>query len=375
MSSSEALYTRIWVRVERLVAVTHRKQLSNWVWIIVGIVQAESIALSQIATHIPWEIEAESRVTRIRRWLQNSRVDVWAFYEPILATALQGWRAVKAEIILDGVSVFGDRLQIFRLSLRHGNRAIPLTWVVMCGKGLTQAERLEAMLTRAASFLKPRVKRIVFSADRGFRDCDWAQLCVKLGWHYDIRVTCNTYVTLADGHRCRIDELNVKPGRRRYFQQVQLTQTAKLRTNLSLTWTQEQAKHKPELLAVISDRPACRTRLSEYGERMDIEQSFRDDKSGGFDMAHTRLQHPERLERLLLALAIATLWCHELGEFVLDIGESARRQIDPGPTRQLSLFQLGLRWLKRALSTALLSLPPLRLRLRPIKLPPVVNST
>ncbi|MCS6846490.1 MAG: hypothetical protein RMN52_02090 [Anaerolineae bacterium] len=62
---------------------------------------------------------------------------------------------------------------------------------------------------------------------------------------------------------------------------------------------------------------------------MHIEESFRDDKSGGFDMAHTRLQHPARLERPLLALAIAKLWCHELGEQVLAQGEAVRRLIDP----------------------------------------------
>jgi hypothetical protein len=31
---------------------------------------------------------------------------------------------------------------------------------------------------------------------RGFRGCDWAQLCQKLGWHYDIRAANNTFVTL-----------------------------------------------------------------------------------------------------------------------------------------------------------------------------------
>lgn len=90
---------------------------------------------------------------------------------------------------------------------------------------------------------------------------------------------------------------------------------------------------------------------------MDIKQSFRDDKSGGFDMVHTRLPHVERLERLLLALAIATLWCHELGEFVLDSPDSLRSEIDPGHTRQLSLFQLGLHWLKRCLFTQLDPVP------------------
>jgi hypothetical protein len=98
-----------------------------------------------------------------------------------------------------------------------------------------------------------------------------------------------------------------------------------------------------------------------------IEESFRDDKSGGFEMAHTRLQHADRLERLLLALAIATLWCHELGEHVLEQGDAARRTIDPGLTRQLSVFQLGLRWLKRCVSTNIGLLPAFLARLSPLK--------
>ncbi len=58
--------------------------------------------------------------------------------------------------------------------------------------------------------------------------------------------------------------------------------------------------------------------------RMSIEQGFRDDKSGGFNLAHIPLQHADRMERLLLAMAIAMLWCHELGEYVLQQGEASR---------------------------------------------------
>jgi hypothetical protein len=107
---------------------------------------------------------------------------------------------------------------------------------------------------------------------------------------------------------------------------------------------------------------------------MSIEQSFRDDQSGGFDIEHPRLQHPEHLERLLLAVAIATLWCHELGEYVLTEGESRRREIDPGPKREPSLFQLGLRWLKRCVSTAIHRLPRFMAHLSPLKLEPVVKE-
>jgi hypothetical protein len=100
---------------------------------------------------------------------------------------------------------------------------------------------------------------------------------------------------------------------------------------------------------------------------------FRDDQSGGFDMEHTQLQHPERLERLLLALALATLWCHEIGEYVLARGEAYRREIDAGTARELSLFQLGLRWLKRCVSTGIARLPNFCARLKPLRLPPVVK--
>src|SRR5713101_7838897 len=119
MSSSQALYNRLEPTVRPLVKVSHRKQLDNWLWIVVGIIQAKSIALSQIANHLPGESAAESRVTKIRRWLQNFHVDVWAFYEPVLTRVLADWRTVEAIVMLDSVEVFGGRLQIFRLSLRH----------------------------------------------------------------------------------------------------------------------------------------------------------------------------------------------------------------------------------------------------------------
>jgi hypothetical protein len=371
MSSSQELYNRLSEKVSVLVKVTNRKQLANWLWIVVGLLQGKSPALSQIATFLPMETQAESRVTLIRRWLMNWHVDVWAFYEPILKHVLQGWSAVTAYVILDGVMIFGDRWQIFRISLQHGCRAIPLAWVVMPGKGLITVQRLKRMLERVQRLLHGRVKSVVFLADRGFRGCDWAQLCLELGWNYAIRVAGNTYITLANGRTDRIDAW-VSPYRNHYFQNVWLTQEQKLRTNLSVTWTTDK-NGQPEMVAVISNQSACRTRLREYGYRMRIEQSFRDDKSGGFNMAHIQLQHADRIERLLLAMAIATLWCHELGEHVLQQGESARRLIDPGATRELSLFQLGLRWLKRALAVAIHLLPNFKARLSNLNLPPVLS--
>jgi len=80
----------------------------------------------------------------------------------------------------------------------------------------------------------------------------------------------------------------------------------------------------------------------------------------------------QRLDHLLLAIAIAILWCHELGEFVLQPGDPSRSRVDPAYQRNLSLFQLGLRWLPRFLATGVPPLPDFQaalssdLRLKPI---------
>ena len=370
MSSSQELYNRLNEKLRELVDVKNRKQVSNWIWIIVGILQSQSANLSQIANYLPMATKAESRVTLIRRWLMNPQVKVWPFYKKVLEHVLSGWSEVEAYLILDGVMVFGDRWQIFRVSLRHGCRAIPIAWTIVEGNGLVKVSRLKRMLEKVQRFLKRHLKRMTLLADAGFRDCDWAQLCEELGWKYAIRIACNTYITLPDGTSDRLDNL-VPVNRNRYFQNVWLTRETKLQTNVSVTWTTDP-KGKPEMVAIITDQIACPARLREYSFRMSIEQSFRDDKSGGFDLEHTRLQHAQRIDHLLLAMAIATLWCHELGEFVLKQGEPARCLVDPAHERTLSLFQLGLRWLKRILATGLHFLPDFQALLSHLKLKPVV---
>jgi hypothetical protein len=364
------LYDRLNEKLRELVHVKNSKQVTNWIWIVVGILQSDSCNLSKAANFLPMETKAESRVTLIRRWLMNSNIKVWSFYKKVLDHVFSGWSNVEATIILDGVMLFGDRWQVFRVSLLHGGRAVPLAWTVVEGKGLVKVNKLRSMLEKVQRFLKEHVKEVLFLADAGFRDCDWAQLCEELGWNYGIRVACNTYITRPDGTSNRLDVL-VPEYCNRYFQDVLLTLQAKLETNVSVTWTTDK-NGNPEMVPVITNQTACRARLREYSRRMAIEQSFRDDKSGGFDLEHTRLQHTKRIDHLLLAVAIATLWCHELGEFVLKQGDEGRCQVDPSHTRTLSLFQLGLRWLKRFLATALIHLPAFNARLSDFKLKPVV---
>jgi hypothetical protein len=321
-----------------------------------------------VAPYLPGDILAASHEARVRRWLKNPHVDVWQLYQPLLGAVLEGWERSNIYLILDGTCVGNGRWTIWRLSIAHGCRAFPVAWTVSEGTGSVGLERLEPLLRTVASWLEGPVRQVTFLADRGFHDYRWARLARELGWDYAIRLPCSTTVTLRDGRVRRIDELAVAIGKRAFFQDVRVTAEGQWRAHLAITWTKATSKQPAELVAVMANRKANRRRLRVYLKRMGIEQSFRDDKSAGFDMAHTKLDDPARIERVLLAVAIATLWCHELGEQVLE-GEQ-RRRVDPGWKRELSIFQLGLSWLARCLATFPHRLSAFSASLRPIRLLP-----
>ena len=252
-------------------AVKNVKQLTTLIWLVGAVRQGQSIALSQLATFLPGDAEAESRVTRLRRWLMNSHLDPWALYQPLLKQVLAGWHAACLSVIVDGTLVFGDRLQIVRLSLVHANRAIPLGWVLVPGTGLVKAERLQALFQQVAKFLRPYARHVGCLADRGFRDHDWAELSLAVGWQYRIRITRNTHVHLRSGRTLRLDGFQLKRGRTLCLSAVTLTLRDPFVTNVSMTWSRGDATHAPERVIVISDQRAHPDRRQAYALRMDIE--------------------------------------------------------------------------------------------------------
>ena len=64
---------------------------------------------------------------------------------------------------------------------------------------------------------------------------------------------------------------------------------------------------------ILSDLLPQQGDASWYGMRSWIEQGFKDSKRGGWQWQHTRMEDPERAERLWLAVAVTTLWLLRVG--------------------------------------------------------------
>ncbi|MFN3763624.1 MAG: hypothetical protein ACK4WK_10565, partial [Anaerolineae bacterium] len=117
-------------------------------------------------------------------------------------------------------------------------------------------------------------------------------------------------------------------------------------TNLLAHW--EKGEKEPWLLATnLSSRQKT---LRAYHRRMWIEEMFGDMKGNGFDLESTHLIHFLRLSRLTLAVVLLYVWLIAEGSRIIKNGQ--RHLVDRADRRDLSIFQIGLRWVERCLTNA-----------------------
>jgi hypothetical protein len=152
----------------------------------------------------------------------------------------------------------------------------------------------------------------------------------------------DTYVYLADGHFCQLRELPLRQGERRYWQQVYLTQQQHWGpVNLIADWSSNQ--DHPRFWAV--DLPADAQAWRRGRKRFWIEPTFRDWKSYGFDIEQSQIDDPDRLQLLVLGMAVTTLWMIHIGDWLTRHGHD--RWLDRSHHPDYSLFRLGRDYVRR----------------------------
>jgi hypothetical protein len=115
--------------------------------------------------------------------------------------------------------------------------------------------------------------------------------------------------------------------------------------SLSAGWSRGAA----EPWYILSNDSANAEIFMEYALRFDIEEEFRDEKSGGFGLNKSRVEGTEALSRLILIIAIATIIT--VNEGLAVAAEGKRKKVDGHWKRGLSYFQIGWRWILKQLCT------------------------
>ena len=253
---------------------------------------------------------------------------------------LSGWAGGPIVLILDETPNRND-LRCMKVTPAYRKRALPVACAcyALGGQPEPMPGLVVGLLRRAAACL-PEGAEVTLLADRGLAWPQVVDACRELGWHFVIRLQGQARVRTAGGRECSAAELAPRPGaswrgRAEVFKKSGWRDAA-----VAACW--RRGCDGPWL--VVSDRDDGPRLFGRYAKRTWTEELFRDEKSSGFHWEQSRVTDPAHAARLVLLMALATYPALALGSRVIEVG--LRRYLETGARRTLSLFQIGLRWLR-----------------------------
>ncbi len=315
------------------------RRVRTLAWAITGLCLTQTVRLGAWAQMTQSRAQyAASRVRRFARWLHHPAISPPQWYLPVLQAALVDWPSQsRLYVALDTTAL--TPFVLIRASLVYRGRAIPLAWRALRHKSTQVSfEDYQPVLKQVRALMPPGLV-VALLADRGFVHEQLFHYLREQQWHFRLRLKSSTLVHLPGQPVSAVKDLCPPAGESRFFQHIALLGTAVGPVHLALACLLDSPD---DPWFVVSDEPTDTQTFNEYRLRFDIEESFLDEKSGGYQIHTSELATPQALERLILILAIATLHLTSIGAGVVQAGK--RRFVDTHWDRGLSYLKIGWRW-------------------------------
>jgi len=229
-------------------------------------------------------------------------------------------------------------------------RAIPLAFRVYKTREYPaegQVKLILALLKQIQQTL-PAGKEVLVLADRGIGTSpDLCRGIDALGFSYLFRVTNQTKIVAEDGEEFTIYK-QVKPGETWSCQGKIFKKRGRLDGCAYAIW--EEGYKEP--LALVSNN--ANLTGYEYTQRGWLELTFRDIKSGGFNLMRSRLRDPQHMASMMVLVSLSYGLLLSLGCYAVQEGQARAltENLKQGQTRcswgkfrrHLSLFKEGLKY-------------------------------
>jgi len=228
-------------------------------------------------------------------------------------------------------------------------RAIPLYWQLMENLGNSDYAEQTQLLAKALPMLS--AGKVVVLGDREFCSVDLAKWLGEKGYYFCLRQKKSTWMK-ADGDDWeKLAALGLKPGTQCFYNTLTLTKSKGFGTaHLVGKWKRRYRGFAPEEpWFILTNLDTLDAAIQAYQKRFDIEEMFRDLKSGGYSLERCRAQG-KRFLAIVLLIAIAYTCTTSQGQALKQKALQkyiARPERYDQPYRRHSAFHVGLaahRW-------------------------------
>jgi hypothetical protein len=326
-----------------------------------GMLATESLALAEIARGFETEVDFRHNLKRVERFVSNPRISQRPDPEdptaPLTVSERVARRLVRQlrrrlklathapiEIILDWTSV--KQFQVLSALVGVEGRAVPiLQWSLKKWELKDSQNAFEYRFLESLRRILGSSGRAVIVADRGFGRTELFRFLDERGFFYCIRVKGDAWVAFT-GYEGKLRDYEVKVGQTFKLSRVRYHKHKRYGVKLALTCTRIKGKPKTWMLATNLPSSA-RQIVGVYHRRFWCEESFRDLKQA-FGLEATRVEKPERLDALLVAVSLVFLILALVGVRAESLGYATKLACRKKGKKVLSWCALALKLLRKS---------------------------
>ena len=320
--------------------------------ILINVLQnIKEVSLEKIATALPIPILFESRCKKIQRFLSLPNLNLKKLWFPIIKDWASQNSTDNQPIYLVIDRTIWERKNLIMISIIYDFRAISVYFELLPKLGSSNL----AEQKRVFSQVLPLFKRfqLIILGDREFCSVQLANWLRASEVKFCLRLKKNENMEMKNGNWQLLDDLGLTPGSSGFYHNLKVTKTKQIKGfNVAAKWKKKFKGCAPkEGWFILTNLGDLSTAIKAYKKRFDIEEMFRDFKSGGYNLEDTNVSG-NRLMFLILLIAFAYSSATFQGEKIKKKGVQkyiGRAREYGRITRRHSSFYVGLygqNWVK-----------------------------
>ncbi|MEH1955309.1 IS4 family transposase [Nostoc sp.] len=273
--------------------------------ILINLLQSiKTVSLEALATGLPIPILFESRRKKIQRFLSLNYINVEEIWFPIIKSWLEIYFPLNqvVDLVIDRTNWRCTNLLM--ISVVWDKRSIPIYFELLDKLGSSNFEEQEAIFKKALPIFK-NYKTVVLG-DREFCSLKLANWLTEQKVYFCLRIKKNAFIEIEPEIWLQLKDSGLSPGVSFFYQGIKYTRTTGfISFNLVGKWKRKRFGVAPEegwfILTNLNDLDSA---IKAYKQRFDIEEMFRDFKSGGYNLEETNVSD-QRLISLILLISLA----------------------------------------------------------------------
>ena len=273
--------------------------------LVINILQdIKNVSLEKIATALPIPIVFESRRKKIQRFLSLPIFNIEGLWFPII----KNWRAqnfsINQTIYLVIDRTIWERKNLIMISIIYEQRAIPVYFEFLSKLGSSNFTEQVSLISKVLPLFKDY--QILILGDREFCSVKLAAWLTEQEVQFCLRLKKNEFIAKENEDWKELNALGLKPGISLFIQNIKVTKTQKIGGfNIAGKWQRKiSGVARKEGWFILTNLTSLKLAIASYRKRFDIEEMFRDFKSGGYNLEDTNVSG-HRLISLILLIALA----------------------------------------------------------------------